>query len=150
MAIGTEKRELAIDMEFAPSGPGLADSLVLPECIQYPVEPVKITQGFGFFHPGIDLDGLTGDKIRPIKSGVVEAVSYSKYTYGNAIIVNHGDDLTSLYAHLSKIDVSEGDSVTTDTVIGEMGATGHASGDHLHLEIRDSGRAINPFTILPR
>lgn len=116
--------------------------------VQYPVENIKITQGFKIFHPGIDLDGLTGDPIRPIKAGFVEAISRSKYAYGNAIIINHGNKLTSLYAHLSKILVSEGQEVTINTIIGEMGATGRAFGDHLHLEIRDNGTPINPTSIL--
>jgi murein DD-endopeptidase MepM/ murein hydrolase activator NlpD len=124
--------------------------LTTEHSVQYPVESVKITQGYTLFHPGIDFDGITGDSVRPIKNGIVEAVSRSKYAYGNAIIVNHGNKLTSLYAHLSKINVLEGDGVTTDTIIGELGATGHASGDHLHLEIRDNGRPVNPSTILPR
>ena len=117
--------------------------------VQYPVQEVKITQGFKIFHPGIDLDGITGDPIKPIKAGYVEAISRSKYAYGNAIIVNHGDKLTSLYAHLSKILVAEGQEVTINTVIGEMGATGRSFGDHLHLEIRDNGVPINPMSILP-
>lgn len=118
--------------------------------VQYPVEKVSITQGFKVFHPGLDLDGITGDSIKPIKKGVVEAVSRSKFAYGNAIIINHGDDITSLYAHLSKILVAEGDEVTTNTIIGEMGATGRSFGDHLHLEVRDNGVPINPYLILPR
>lgn len=117
---------------------------------QYPVEKVKVTQGYSFFHPGIDFDGLTGDAIRPIKNGRVEDISTSRYAYGNAIIVSHGNEITSLYAHLSKILVQKGQAVTTETVIGLMGATGRASGDHLHLEIRDHGIPMNPATVLPR
>lgn len=117
--------------------------------IQYPVEKISITQGYRLFHPGIDLDGITGDPIKPIKGGFVEDISRSKYAYGNAIIVNHGGGLTSLYAHLSKILVTVGQTVDTNTVIGEMGATGRAFGDHLHLEIRNNGVPVNPSTILP-
>lgn len=117
---------------------------------QYPVSTVKITQGFKLLHPGIDLDGVTGDAIKPIKNGVVEAISTSKYAYGNAIIIDHGNKISSLYAHLSRIFVVEGQKVTTDTEIGEMGATGQASGDHLHLEVRDHGIPINPYLVLPR
>lgn len=117
--------------------------------IQYPVNPVKITQGFRFYHPGIDLDGITGDLIKPIMEGVVEAVDYSKYAYGNAIYINHGGGVTSLYAHLSKVFVQPNQEVNTETVIGLMGATGHASGDHLHLEIRQNGTPINPLSVLP-
>lgn len=117
---------------------------------QYPVKEIKITQGYRLFHPGIDLDGLTGDPIYPIKPGKVEAVSYSRFAYGNAVIIDHGNQITSLYAHLSEIDVEPGQQVGFDTVIGKMGATGRSFGDHLHLEIRDHGRAINPFLVLPR
>lgn len=117
--------------------------------IQYPLSSVKITQMFSLFHPGIDLDGVTGDSIKPIKSGKVIAEQYSKYGYGTAIIIDHGNLLTSLYAHLSKTEVKIGDQVNMDTEIGKMGATGHVSGDHLHLEVRDHGIPINPLSVLP-
>jgi len=118
--------------------------------VQYPIDPIKITQGYKLFHPGLDLDGTTGDAVRPIKAGVVEAISRSKYNYGYAIIINHGNELTSLYAHLSKILVAEGEDVTTNTIIGKIGSTGHSTGDHLHLEVRDHERPINPYFVLPR
>lgn len=117
--------------------------------IRYPVDKVSITQGYSYFHPAIDLDGITGDPIHPIMPGRVASVSYSKYNYGESVIIDHGNGLTSLYAHLSKIDVTEGENVDFNTLIGLMGATGHAFGDHLHLEIRDHGKAINPLTVLP-
>lgn len=124
--------------------------LVTKRVVQYPVPDVKITQGYKLFHPGLDLDGITGDKIRPIRDGIVEAIDQSKYAYGNAIIINHGEEITSLYAHLSKIFVFAGQEVTTNTVIGEMGSSGQAFGDHLHLEIRDHGIPINPYLVLPK
>jgi len=118
--------------------------------IQNPVEEVHITQGYKLFHPGLDLDGITGDLIKPIKKGVIENVEYSTVGYGKNVIVDHGDNLKSLYAHLSKINVKIGDQVTTDSVLGEMGATGRSFGDHLHLEVRDHGIPINPLSVLPR
>ena len=127
-----------------------AVSLTTEKSAQYPVENVRVTQGYRLFHPGIDLDGLTGDPIRPIKKGRVEDISTSKYAYGNAIIVDHGNQITSLYAHLSKIYVQEGQEVNTNTVIGEMGTSGRAYGDHLHLEVRDHGIPISPYSVLPR
>ncbi len=117
---------------------------------RYPVEEIKLTQGYKFWHPGIDLDGLTGDPIYPIMNGRVKAISRSRFAYGNAILVEHGSGLESLYAHLSKISVKEGDRVDIKNPIGEMGATGRASGDHLHFEVHDNGRPINPYTILPK
>lgn len=118
--------------------------------VQYPVKKIKLTQGYKLFHPGLDLDGNTGDPIYPIMAGIVEDIDQSKYAYGNAILINHGNEITSLYAHLSKIEVSVNQEVTIETEIGKMGATGRASGDHLHLEIRDHGTPINPFSILPK
>jgi len=117
---------------------------------RFPVEGVKVTQGYKYFHPGIDFDGLTGDPIYPIMNGRVKAISRSRFAYGNAILVEHGSALESLYAHLSKIYVKEGDRVDIKTPIGEMGATGRATGDHLHLEVRDNGRPISPYSVLPK
>jgi len=116
--------------------------------IQFPVANIKITQGYNFFHPGIDLDGVTGDDIRSISAGYVEKIEYSKFGYGNSILINHGNEIKSLYAHLYKIDVEKGYEVTKETRLGEMGATGRARGDHLHLEIYENGKTINPLLFL--
>ncbi|MCL4382843.1 M23 family metallopeptidase [Patescibacteria group bacterium] len=118
--------------------------------IRYPVDKIAVTQGYSLFHPGIDLDGITGDIVYPIMDGTVVGVSNSKFAYGNAILVTHTNDVTSLYAHLSKIYVNVGQAVSTDTKIGEMGATGRAFGDHLHLEVRKGGKSVSPLTVLPR
>ena len=146
--------------QFLPTSPAIVEAeetiisegeipITTEKGVQYPVQNVRITQGYSFFHPGIDLDGTTGDEIRPIRAGMIEAISRSRYAYGNAIIINHGNDFTSLYAHLSQINVFEGEEVTTANKIGEMGASGNARGDHLHLEIRKAGIPVNPFSILP-
>lgn len=118
--------------------------------IQSPVKEIKVTQGYRFFHPGLDLDGNTGDPIKAMKKGVVEVAESSSVGYGKHVIIDHGDNLKTLYAHLSKINVKVGDEVNTDTVIGLMGSTGHSTGDHLHLEVRDHGIPINPMSVLPR
>ena len=118
--------------------------------IRYPVDEIKITQGYTFYHPALDLDGITGDPIYPILAGKVVSVDHSRFAYGNSVIVSHGGTLESLYAHLSKVEVEKGQEVDTGTKLGEMGATGHAFGDHLHLEIREDARAINPYSVLPR
>lgn len=118
--------------------------------VQSPVSTVKINQGYRFFHPGVDLGGKTGDSVRPIMRGKVEEIQYSRFAYGNAILVNHGNSITSLYAHLSEIEVEPGQEVGKEDIIGKMGSTGHSSGPHLHLEIHERGRPINPSTILPK
>lgn len=116
--------------------------------VSYPVKKISITQGYSFLHPAIDFDGITGDPIYSIKKGIVISTNYSRFSYGNHIIVDHGGGITSLYAHLSKINVNNGDLVDTNTVIGEMGASGRSFGDHLHLEVRENGQKINPIAIL--
>lgn len=125
-------------------------SLKTEAYIRFPLLTRKINQGYFFFHPGVDLDGETGDPIYPVMVGRVKAVQHSNYAYGNAVIIAHQDGFESLYAHMSKIEVNEGDFVTLDTKIGEVGSTGHSTGSHLHLEIRENGRALNPLTILPK
>lgn len=125
---------------------------------QSPVLSVKITQGFSFFHPGIDLDGTTGNPIRAAFPGIVEEIqNYKKVNhwnlspmYGNAVIIDHGGGRKTLYAHLAKINVNEGQEVDLNTIIGEMGSTGRSTGSHLHFEIREAGKAINPLGLLPR
>lgn len=117
--------------------------------IQYPVKTVKITTHFSFFHPGIDLDGITGDEIKPIMAGKVIDTGYSRFGYGNSITINHGGGITSFYAHLSKFNVVRDQLVDMNSKIGEMGATGRAFGDHLHLEIYENGKPINPLSLLP-
>lgn len=117
--------------------------------VRAPLETVSITQGYSFFHPGMDFDGVTGDPIYPIMDGKVEAVIYERWGLGNHIIINHGSGLKSIYAHLSKTEVSAGDEVEINKSIGKVGKSGRAFGDHLHLEVYDNGRSINPRTILP-
>lgn len=116
--------------------------------IQAPLKKIRLTQKYSFFHPGIDLDGETGDSVYPIMPGIVQLTGYSRFGYGNSILINHGGGITSLYAHLSKIEVEQGQKVTHETKIGEMGATGRSFGDHLHLEVREDGVSINPLFVL--
>lgn len=118
--------------------------------VQYPLKSIKINQGYDFFHPGIDFEGTTGDPVYAIMAGEVVAIQRSNFAYGNAILVRHGDNYSSLYAHLSKINVKEGQKVNLETILGEVGSSGRSSGDHLHLEIRENGRPINPLSMLPK
>jgi len=115
-----------------------------------PVGTVRVTQGYSFYHRALDLDGVTGDTITPIMTGTIESTGYSRVGYGYNVIVDHNNGYKSLYAHLSKITAIEGQVVDLKTKIGEMGATGRSFGDHLHLEVYQNGKNINPFSILPR
>jgi len=117
---------------------------------QFPLSQIKINQYFSFFHPGVDLGAKIGSIIKPVKSGIVIEAGYVTDGYGNTILIDHGKGLTSRYAHLSKIEVTVGERVTTDTEIGKVGVSGHSTGPHLHLEIRQNGFPLNPLTVLPR
>jgi murein DD-endopeptidase MepM/ murein hydrolase activator NlpD len=107
-----------------------------------------ISQGFQAFHPGVDLTAPVGSSIHPIADGVVNFVGTLRTGYGRYVIVSHTSGLTSLYAHMGKILVEEGEKVTKKTVLGEIGLTGRTTGYHLHLEVRKEGVAINPLPYL--
>ncbi len=98
-------------------------------------------------HTGLDLAVSLGTSIYPIASGTVVTASYQG-SYGNMIVIDHGNGVQSYYAHCNSINVSVGESVTTDTVIGTVGSTGNSTGPHLHLEIRINGVAYNPQNYL--
>jgi murein DD-endopeptidase MepM/ murein hydrolase activator NlpD len=100
-------------------------------------------------HLAIDLAANLGDNIYAADGGVVVYAGSNSYGYGNMIMIDHGDGFQTLYAHLSQIFVSCGESVNKGTVVGAAGATGHASGPHLHFEVRTASSVINPWDVLP-
>jgi len=95
-------------------------------------------------HTGLDLAAPYGTPIYPIMPGKVLFVRNSESGYGKHIAVNHGGGYVSMYAHCSEILVSEGDEVTTETVIAKVGSTGKSTGDHCHLELTINGQSVNP------
>jgi murein DD-endopeptidase MepM/ murein hydrolase activator NlpD len=118
--------------------------------MQYPVASVTVNQGYGFFHPGVDLGGPVGTPIKPIMPGVVAYAGWDYSGYGNLVVLSHKNGFDSYYAHLSKIEVATGNIVDMNTEIGKMGVTGHSTGSHLHLEIHQNGVSLNPLTVLSR
>lgn len=95
------------------------------------------------FHSGIDFKGKTGDKIHATGDGVVVKASYDK-GYGYNIVLSHGKEYSTMYAHLSKRLVKKGDRVKRGQVIGLVGNSGRSTGSHLHYEVRRYGKAVNP------
>lgn len=127
----------------------IQNTLTTEKGIQLPLANYKLNQGFNFFHPGVDLGAEVGDPIKPIKAGVIIEAGWSIFGYGNTILIDHGQGLTSRYAHLSKIEVKVGDKITTNIEIGQVGVSGHTTGSHLHLEVHQNGIPINPLSVIP-
>jgi len=100
-------------------------------------------------HWGIDIAGNEGEGSYATDAGVVVYAGWNNYGYGNMIMVDHGNDFQSLYAHLSGISVGCGQSVGQGDLIGTIGNTGSSSGSHLHFEIRAISSWVNPHDVLP-
>ncbi len=118
------------------------------QAIKMPLTNYTMSQKFWLLHSGIDMAAVVGEPIHPISDGKVVFVEKGWFGYGNHVIVRHSADYESLYAHMSKVLVKEGQEVNTNTILGEVGSTGHSTGPHLHLEIRQNGQVINPAPIL--
>ncbi len=98
-------------------------------------------------HTGLDISTSKGTGIRAISAGTVVYAGY-KGSYGNLIIVDHGNGVQSYYAHCNALYVSAGQSVDSSTTIAAVGSTGNSTGPHLHLEIRINGSPVNPQNYL--
>lgn len=113
----------------------------------------QITSPFGMrFHPilkvnklhsGMDIGAPSGAPIAATDSGQISYVGYQTGN-GNTVIINHGNGMVTLYGHMSKFAVSNGQSVNRGDTIGYVGSTGWSTGPHLHFEIRVNGNPVNP------
>ena len=117
----------------------------------YPLEPVVLTARFGqyglwsSYHTGLDFNGETGDQIHAIADGVVISAGYDG-SYGNKTVVQLPDGTELWYCHQSAFMVSAGDTVKQGEIIGLVGATGHVTGSHLHVEVRPGGGdPVDPY-----
>lgn len=119
----------------------------------WPVDKARLTQGFQVgkkTHWGIDLAGPKGTPILAAERGTVVYTGHGFTGYGNLIVIEHGSEWATLYSHLSKFYVHEGDTVHQGELIGAMGRSGHATGNHLHFEIRKNRQPVNPLALLPQ
>jgi hypothetical protein len=102
------------------------------------------------FHAGLDYPARAGTRVAAAGRGRVVFAGWDPGGYGNAVIVEHPRGVRSWYAHLARITVARGAWVAAGTPVGTVGATGFATGPHLHFELRLAGAAINPLTALRR
>ena len=116
--------------------------------------PVAATLGDGFgprgarFHAGIDLVAAAGTPVGGAAPGRVVFAGWAGGGWGRLVILQHASGVRSLYAHLSRVQVRRGQWVATGTAVGRVGATGDATGPHLHFEVRVRGAAVDPLTAL--
>jgi murein DD-endopeptidase MepM/ murein hydrolase activator NlpD len=96
------------------------------------------------FHQGVDLEADTGDAVFAAASGKVTFAGRQK-GYGKVVIIDHGKNISTVYAHLAETAVRKGEQVETGIVIGKVGVSGNATGSHLHFELRVSGEAVDPL-----
>lgn len=123
---------------------------------QWPVDGA-VTSPFGMWgtgvarglHRGVDIAVPVGTPVRPILSGRVRFTGVMR-GYGNVIWVDHGEDLLSVYAHLSEISVRPAQEITKATVLGLSGRSGNATGPNLHFEVWRWGREVDPVQFLGR
>ena len=119
-----------------------------------PVNGARISSGFGMrihpvrggrrMHKGIDLAAPTGTPVYATADGIVGLARWGR-GYGLYIKIDHGAELETRYAHLSRLAVAAGDRVEKGEVIGYVGSTGWSTGPHLHYEVRVDGVAVNPI-----
>jgi murein DD-endopeptidase MepM/ murein hydrolase activator NlpD len=98
------------------------------------------------FHPGLDLPARAGTPVAAAGRGCVSFAGWNPGGYGNLVVIAHRLGMTSWYGHLSTIAVRPGRCVVAGTRIGRVGATGYATGPHLHFELRLRGAAVNPLS----
>ena len=98
-------------------------------------------------HSGVDFGGGYGAAVFSAGSGTVISAG-SKGSYGNTVVVDHGGGRSTVYGHLSRMTVSDGQTVSTGQRIGSIGSSGLSTGPHLHFEVRINGRAVDPMRFL--
>ncbi len=101
-------------------------------------------------HNAIDMAAPLGAPVYAADTGRVVKAGWSEIGYGYRVIIDHGIDYVTLYAHLSEYYVQPGDIVQKGEIIGRVGSTGNSTGPHLHFEIRDYGYLIDPLLVLPK
>lgn len=108
------------------------------------VHPITGSQRF---HSGVDIGGDYGQSVHAAQSGTVEYAGWIS-GYGNAVIINHGGGITTLYGHNQSLAVSEGQSVSQGQTIAYCGSTGNSTGPHCHFEVRQNGEPVSPYSYL--
>lgn len=133
---------------FTPAGSSVRKAL-----LRTPIDGARLTSGFGMrrhpilgfslMHKGVDFGAQTGTPIQAAGDGVVEMAGWNG-GYGQYVRIKHGNGYSTAYAHMSRMGVKPGQRVRQGQVIGAVGSTGRSTGPHLHYEVMQNGKQINP------
>ena len=142
------------NVTLPPTGSGYqwplpAGNLTLTSAFGYRMHPIDLVP---HSHTGIDVSAAGGTPIYAAKGGQVIMSEYGSgvnWSYGNFVVIDHGDGTTTLYAHMSSRAVSEGQLVSQGQTIGYVGNTGNSQGNHLHFEVRVNGQRVDPEGCFP-
>lgn len=125
--------------------------LAMDSCDFVPPYVGRKTSDFGYrryrYHYGVDIKLYRGEEVKSAFEGIVRIAHYDG-DYGKVVVVRHNNGLETLYAHLSKLSVKEGDKVEAGDVVGLGGNTGRSTGSHLHFEVRYKGEPIDPNQLI--
>lgn len=121
--------------------------------LAYPTSYRQISAGYpnysnGSYHGGVDWPCPSGTAVHAADSGVVVIAKRLTYSYGQYILIDHGNGLSTLYAHNSSLVVGVGDKVSKGQIIAYSGESGNATGPHVHFEVRLNGTRVNPMSYL--
>lgn len=129
------------------------DQVVMPKLSPFefkqPVRDALLSQGYSAYHRANDIAAPFNSVIYPLGAGVVEFAGAVSDGKGNIVLIDHGNGLKTLYAHMNRVEVGTGNKVDTNSVLGTIGLTGHTTGPHVHLEVYNEGVAIDPSSVLP-
>ena len=142
------------NVTLPPTGSGYqwplpSSCLTLTSAFGYRMHPIDLVP---HSHTGIDVAAAGGTPIYAAKGGQVIMSVYGtgvNWSYGNFVVIDHGDGTTTLYAHMSSRAVSEGQLVSQGQTIGYVGNTGNSQGNHLHFEVRVNGQRVDPEGCFP-
>jgi murein DD-endopeptidase MepM/ murein hydrolase activator NlpD len=109
----------------------------------------QISQRYVWYHKGLDIANKGAPNILAADAGKVVVAGWPDgYGYGNRVLIDHGNGYRTLYAHLSRVYVVSGQTVSRGAAIGKMGCTGRCTGAHLHFEVIRNGVYLNPLSVL--
>ena len=108
-----------------------------------------ISQGFSWYHNGVDIAADLGAPVHSLGTGKVAFAGFLAEGHGNTVIIDHGNGLQSLYAHMGTIYVGVGDQIDSQRPLGTNGLTGNTTGPHVHVEVMDNNLHVDPAGLLP-